>query len=212
MDLKSAEFIKTASFGGWSLYQCEGQYCFKSKDEDGEWAKTPNGKLLTAKSWSVADKILDDLDSFGPEYCGSDSSLPWQYTWIENFSSMSHQELEDELDRCFLKRAEWTQEPLVASIENLSKVFGVRKDKKRIIREWLSNCTPIQMTAACCIGNAYYSLNVAYELASLITSNADKKKIAELADAVALCLQETPFDVMATFDVFAIYYKSEENA
>ena len=63
---------------------------------------------------------------------------------------------------------------------------------------------------ACAIGNAYYSLNVAYQLAALIEHNQDEElsaKMSELADTVAMMIGEIPFDVMQTFRLFELYYR-----
>lgn len=204
-----AKLIKESYFGEWAMYEKDNSYAFRQTDEDGEWAHTPYGALLTTGYRKIADKLLDDLDSFGSDYRGGDSALPWQYTIIDHFSKLSHKEVEKVLDDSFLKKKDWTLDSGLETNPTARELFGIRADKKAAIRNWLSKCSHLQMTAACCIGNACYSLNVAYTIAELMEKydgEQYREKLNTLADIVATCIQDTPFNIKAIFSVFELYY------
>ena len=209
-DLVDAIFVADGTFGEWEMYSKDGYYYFREAYEDGEWAYTPNHNLLSTQYEKLANKILDDLESFGAEYRGSESSIPWQYTLIDSFDAPSHEEVERMLDESFLQKKDWTLDAGLEKNDAARDLFGIKEDKRDQIRKWLSKCTKMQMTAACCVGNAYYSLNVAYQLAAFIEHNQDEElsaKMSELADAVAMMIGEIPFDVMQTFRLFELYYR-----
>ncbi len=201
-----AELVQEGS--EWEMYKLDNIYGFR-KIEDDEWALTPKGNQLTTNFEKIAHRLLDDLDSFGEYYRGGDSALPWQYTIIDNFSCLSHKEIEEILDSSFLKKKDWTLDSNLESNPRARVLFGIQPGKREMIRKWLSKCSYLQLTAACCIGNACYSLNVAYTIAELMetTSGNDyNEKLHLLANNVAACIDEVPFVIMSMFRLFELYY------
>ena len=202
-----AELISESDYGSWELYRVGDHYQIWDCDEE-EWARTPGGTLLTTSYEELAERILEDIDSFGPDYMGGDSVLPWHYTMVERFSKMDHAAVEKLLDDCFLKKTDWSLDANVSS-ESLRELFGMRPNKKKQIRDWLSSCTIMQMNAACCIGNSFHSLNMAYVLADYLekyTGEELDEKMGVLADHIAAFTNDVPFEVMAILATFKLYY------
>lgn len=200
-----AEMVEES--GAWELYKIDSRLYFWDSDEE-QWARTPGGVILSTAYEELASRILEDLDSFGPEYMGGDSVLPWHYTMVEHFSKMDHAAVEKMLDDSFLKKTDWSLDANVTA-GNVRELFGMRDDKRRLIRDWLSKCTIMQMTAACCIGNSFHSLNIAYILAEYMEKydeNEMEGRMLLLANAVAQLTNDVPFDVIATMMVFKLYY------
>lgn len=209
-ELVDAVLIKTDMFREWEMYSKDGNYFFREAYDHGEWAKTPNNNLLSTQYEVLADRILSDLGSFGCDYRGSESSIPWQYTLIDSFFAPSHEEVERMLDKSFLQKEDWTLDSGLEKYGEIRDLFGIRVGKRDQIRKWLAKCTKMQMTAACCIGNAYHSLNVAYQLAAFIEQHQSddlSDQMSKLADTVAMMVGEVPFDVMQTFRLFELYYR-----
>lgn len=201
------ELIETSMDEDWGMYKKGDLYYFINLNEE-ELVQTPKGNDLSTSYRELADRLLSDLETFGSDYCGSDSSLAWQYSIIDNFLPLKREEIVRILDDCFLKRADWTLDENDESL--LTKlVFNNRPGKRDQIHEWLTKCTYLQLTAACSVANAYQSLNIAYELAN----NMEKSTGVELdeqngllADTIALVMDVMPVEVLTVFELFELFY------
>ena len=103
----------------------------------------------------------------------AESIIPWHFTMIDNFIKMEHEQVEQMLNECFMEKHDWT-------FDVDEEVFGDSEERVEAIRTWLSKCTHMQMTAACCIGNAYHSINIAYVLAALLETIRAKHFVSSL--------------------------------
>lgn len=173
---------------------------------------TPNGNKLTADTEELAERIVCDLNEYGPEYMGSDSILPWQYTFVDNFSKMDRDKVAGIIADSFLHDPDWT---LAVDNEGLRVIFGSEEVRMQEMRDWLSELDNKQLTAVCCIGNAYESINIAYIFAKyLIEYNSDvlSSKIEELGRLIeALTGEFFALDIISDFETFKLYYKTESN-
>lgn len=128
---------------------------------------------------------------------------------IDNFSRMDHSDVEEILDQSFMQRNDWTFEENQDD-EDWTVVFDEEESRNDTIREWLSNCTHMQMTAACCIGNAYHSINIAFVLARLMENYEGdklKQKFIHLARQIAESSVYGPAeDIIGDFTTFELYY------
>lgn len=152
----------------WVMVSREKEYYFTYTGGNKlDYVKTPSGLRVHTPYRELAERILKDLEKYGYNYRSADTILSWQFTFLENFSSMSHEQLEQVLDQCFLQKPDWT---FAVNQNNKDWItsFGREPERKAMIRKWLSKCTNMQMTAACCIGNAYHSLNIAFVLAEMM--------------------------------------------
>ncbi len=147
---------------GWSIVKKDKYYYFL--DNDKEYATTPGGDLLKTTYLELAKRILNDLVQYGPDDFSADSILPWHYTMVENFSKMTHEAVEKVLIDSFINRYDWTYNADVEDTD-FESIWGERGEREEEIMKWLTKITHLQMTAACCIGNAYHSLNLAYIMA-----------------------------------------------
>lgn len=188
----------------WTIVQKDGRYFFI--DEDKEYAATPRGAILSTSYMNLAERILEDLDTYGPDNFSADSILPWHYTMVENFSKMDHKQVEDVLADSFINRYDWTYTTDVEDTE-WKEIWGVRGVREGEIMEWLSKITHMQMTAACCIGNAYHTINIAYMLATIMeTCDGDERetKFNKLADFVGE--NSEYYASVDDFKTFELYY------
>jgi tetratricopeptide (TPR) repeat protein len=181
-DKDDYEFVEEGE--EWSIVKKDDYYFFIDEYED--YATTPRGDLLRTCYIELAERILEDLDTYGPDDFSADSILPWHYTMVENFSRMEHKAVEDVLADSFINRYDWTY-TVNAEDTSLEDIWGVRGVREGEIMEWLHKITNMQMTAACCIGNAYHTINIAYMLAIIMeTCDSDEReaKFEELADII----------------------------
>ena len=70
--------------------------------------KTPAGNPVTTLYQPLAERLVQDLKEYGPSSFSAGSALPWHYTMIDNFASMSHEAVERELIGSFLSQPDWT--------------------------------------------------------------------------------------------------------
>ena len=211
-DNSSTEIVKTSRDGRWLIAKKKNMYYFfDTAAEPPKPVRTPRGELLRTSYYQLAERILDDLVEYGTKYMGAESVLPWHFTMVDNFVAMEHERVEAILSECFMQKYDWT-----CSTE-YEEVFGDAIERLKEIRQWLSKCTHMQMTAACCIGNAYNSLNVAYVLALLMENSSGhmlKKQMKMLAEIVE---ENSMYDdvesILRVFDTFQLYYgiHNEEN-
>jgi hypothetical protein len=134
----------------------------------------------------------------------AESIIPWHCTMIDNFASIKHTQIEEMLDESFLQAYDWTY------AVGRNDIFGDIEERIPMIRKWLSKCTHMQMTAVCCIGNAYHSINIAFVLAALMEHYSGKalrkqfKALAEIVEENAL--YDDLDNIMKVFDTFNLYY------
>lgn len=203
--MEKTEIIKYSRDGRWLISKTENLYCFfEITENEAIPAKTPSGKTLVTKYLKLAERILDDLTIYGTDYMSAESVLPWHYTMMDNFVTMNHEQIETMLDECFLKKRDWTYR------SDHSEIFGCIKERNPAIRDWLSKCTHMQLTAACCIGNAYHSINIAYVLATLL-ENYTEKTLSEQFKALAEIVEKNSMyddfnSILQVFDTFNLYY------
>lgn len=203
--MAESEIIKYSRDSRWLIAKVEDRYYFfDTAQEKPVPLKTPSGKLVVTSYYQLAERILDDLSAYGTEYMTAESVIPWHFTMVDNFVVMEHEQVEAMLDDCFLQKHDWTYGA------DSEEIFGDEEDRIPAIREWLSKCTHMQMTAACCIGNAYHSINVAYVLAVLMenyTGKALRKQFKALAEIVEENAMYDDLDsIMNVFDTFNLYY------
>ena len=194
--------------GNLVLLQMSGVYAFVDfdKGEDGI-ITTPGGDLLRTSYYELAVKLFDDLVKYGIDNMSASSIVPWHFTMVQNFLKMTHKEVEDMLISCFLQKHDWTFD----KYDDLwFSAFGEKDTRNKKIKEWLSKCTHMQMTAACCIGNAYDSINLSYVLAVLVESYSGaelRKQMKQLAQMINDNYGVAPInDIINDFNNFNLYY------
>lgn len=187
----------------WTLIQQDKFYYFI--DADGDYATTPNGIKLRTLYLELAERILNDLDVYGPDNYSADSVLPWHYTMVENFARMEHRDVENVLIDSFINRYDWTY--TVDLDHEWGELFGERDTRESEIMEWLKKITHMQMTAACCIGNAYHTINISYILA-IIMEKYDGEKRYEMFEELSEIINDNSdyFANVDDFKTFELYY------
>lgn len=176
--------------------------------EDDHVLTTPAGNPVGTMYEALAQRMLTDLEKYGKNTRSGASVLPWHYTMLDSFAPMRHEQVEQILARSFLSRVDWTcRVNLGAEWKN---TFGKWNDRKEYIEQWLSEASFMQMTAACCIGNAYGSLNLAMALALALEKNTGKERDDRLT-AIAMLVADTyqfgSFeDIYDSFKTFELYY------
>ena len=169
---------------------------------------TPRGNPVTTLYKSIAERILLDLSRYGMNFHSADSILAWHFTTIDSFAPMEHEQVEQVLISSFLNTVDWTCRDNHGS--EWAQVFGKWKSRKEEIIAWLQKATIMQMTAACCIGNAYHSINLALTLAGMMeqfTGDDRAKAFADLAHLIEDNSYYGPFDdLIKDFCTFELYY------
>ncbi len=193
---------------GYSCVFREDKYYFL--DEDGKVICTPGGHAISTIYRKLANRIFEDIVSYGLDDMGSYSILPWHYTMIDNFAQMGKVRVIQVLEQSFLTKKDWT---FVPNNESWNRVFGMESIRKEEVMTWLSKCSIMQLTAACCIANAYHSINMAFSMAKTLEQSTDESRRTVMANFSELAAQGTEmtgmgsaFDIMQDFDTFELYY------
>ena len=200
------ELVKYSNDKNWLIAKNENRYyIFDATGEKPTPFETPRGKLFNTSYYVLAERALADLEKYGEHNMTAESVIPWHFTMVDNFSQMKHEQVEAILDECFLQKYDWTY------VSEHEEVFGDLETRISEIREWLSKCTHMQMTAVCCIGNAYHSINVAYVLAHIIENCSGsllKEQIQLLAKMVEEdgAILEDLESILRVFSTFQLYY------
>lgn len=173
-----------------------------------EILKTPAGNSIITLYESLAKRIIHDLEQFGMNYRSVTSILSWHFTTIDNFAPMGEERVKQVMEESFLNQVDWTCQERYGT--NWFILFGKWKERRRYIEQWLSKATLMQLTAACCIGNAYESLNLALVLALVMErykGNAREEKLREVAQHLANTYQFGPCEeIFSVFKTFELYY------
>lgn len=208
--MAETEILKYSPDKHWVIAKIDDvHYFFDTSAEKPVPVETPQGRLLETSYYVLAERILEDLYVYGEDNMTGESVIPWQFTILDNFGLMKHEQVEKMLDECFIQKYDWTYDA------DYDEVFGDKEERISTIRKWLSKCTHMQMTAACCIGNAYHSLNVAFVLATLIENYSGKslyKQFKALAKIVSSRYEDLD-SILSVFETFNLYYgiHNEEN-
>lgn len=157
---------------------------------------------------TVADRILLDLNRYGMNFHSVDSILAWHFTLIDNFAPMGHERVERILAGSFLRTTDWTCKENRGA--DWYKAFGKWSMRKEQIVEWLEKATIMQMTAACCIGNAYNSINLALTLAIIMEKYTGHDRTRAF-DVLAKLIEDNSYygpyvDIIRDFNTFSLYY------
>ncbi|NLT46233.1 MAG: hypothetical protein GXX80_12085 [Thermotogaceae bacterium] len=169
---------------------------------------TPEGNYVITSYEKIAHRIIEDLDKYGMVFHSPCSILSWHFTMLDSFCCLEHDEVKEILVSCFLKKHDWTCQ--VDHGEDWLKAFGKWRVRKNLIHKWLEKATHMQMTAACCIGNAYNSLNLALTLAIIMEKNSGVQREIAL-EALADLLSEDlscgdKSEIIDVFRTFELYY------
>lgn len=208
--MSELQVIADREDGKWLLLQ-DGQVFFLTQVINGEAEviRTPGGQVVTTTHRGLASRLLNYLGEHGMEYHAPDSILAWHFTYVESFSRMEHGAIEEMLDRCFLQSRDWTYAVTDRGYK-WRTLFGDENERIDIIRRWLTACTSMQLTAACCIGNAYASLNLAYVLAKTLELSGGESRFDQIQNIANLIAQVPEFgpyeEIMNTLVLFDFYY------
>ena len=186
-------------------YQKDGDRYVIYQDE--QVLKTPAGLKVTTLYKPLADRILLDLERYGMNYRSSHSILAWHFTMIDNFASMGRARVEHAMAASFLTHPDWTCREKHGS--DWSCAFGNWSSRQEQLAYWLQRMTLMQLTAACCIANAYESLNVAFVLALILERSRGEERDKKLSYAASLLadtyLYGTYEEICSTFKTFELY-------
>ena len=169
---------------------------------------TPGGNIVTTMYEPLAKRILLDLMRYGKNTRSAASILPWHYTMIDNFAPMGHESVEQIMTNSFLTHVDWTCIERYGT--DWARIFGNWNERKKYIEQWLSKATLMQMTAACCIGNAYESLNLSLVLARVLEKYKGEERTEKLRKVAGLLAGTNQFGscdtIYSDFKTFELYY------
>jgi len=204
------EIAQFSSDRKWMLVQCNGSYFFSdNRGSAPDLIRTPGGTRVSTIYRQLADRLLLDLQAYGTDASAPASLLPWHYSLIDLFSRMEHEQVEAILESGFLSCSDWTLEG--GEVSALYPAFGTAPERIDEIRAWIRKCTPMQLTAAACIGNSYHSINLAFVLAHLMENYRDADLDSRFV-ALAQLLAEHNADyapaekLLQDFQNFRLYY------
>ena len=187
----------------------DGVYTFWNDDKQ---LLTPRGLACSTKSRKLADRILSDWIRHGESFSGA-SALPWQFTYQDNFLPLGEEGVRNAMIESFITPNDWTlccNPPSPKAYMHFRAWFGSPDSRLDELQRWLGGLNLNQLTAACCVGNAFESLNVAYVL-SLIHQQfkEEEKKIAAVKEVGQIVRKflGVGISVKRVFSLFEMYWE-----
>ena len=154
---------------------------------NGTLLRTPTGNPVETRSKPLAERIRQDVSIYGPDVHSEPhySILPCHFTYLDNFKAFGHDRVLEILVDSFPPDADWSYSIQARTddkrtMDLAKKWFGAPSSRGSMINTWLSRCSVVQMTAACCVANAWHSMNVAYAMAA--ARQRGRESVDELAD------------------------------
>jgi len=173
----------------------------------GESVLAPNGKPAEVDDKRLAEAIKRHIDTHGPEMTGASDILAWHYTYQCNFKPMGQARVVEMLKECFLRKSKDITFVLGAKIKKIADIFGTEKKTVPEVEKWLEGLSTRQLTAACCIGNAYHSINLARLIAAGMADGWCKISKESFADMVSSVFQFEPGEILSDIELFELYYQ-----
>ena len=190
----------------------DGAYTFVDDDEQ---LSTPGGTPCVVKSKELAERILADWEEC-PDSFDGDCSLPWIYTYQENFARMGEAKVREVLVQCFKKEQDWTFHCPSANPSvwmTFRSCFGEFTSQWKEIEVWLGRLNLYQLTAACCVGNAFQSLNVAFVFSFILETEEEEPGEREaaldnIAELIEVYQGEDRDFVRNVYALFELFWKA----
>lgn len=198
--------------GDYSIQKQEDYYIVQCGDETLE---TPGGKVAKTSYLPLAQRLLKDWKELGYDsYTQPDSILSYHFSLVENFLPMSKQEVLNMLNTLNWER-NWTFQRCPSPDPHVWMqwivTFGQGDDKKiQLVRQWMRNCTHMQLVAMTCVYNATMSYNVAFYLAVIVEEVPEEEQeesVKHLHDFYSKFDPSIEYDEFwRIFECFRLYY------
>lgn len=205
INLDKVKVSKRGKHHRWYIVEGDGKYFFLSNER--KIAKSSKGYVLQTGFWPLAEKILDELDSFGEEKCPAVSFLGLHKVMRDTFSTLTRNAAQKFIEDEFLNKEDWLFS--IPETDHMwTKVIGTQETRKAEISNWLSKALHMQINSAYCLCQRYNSLNLAFVVA-MITEYVSEESCANDFKHFALYLSKKskvkidPTDLQ----VFAFYYR-----
>lgn len=176
---------------------------------NGHICRTPKGTPAETENEILATRIFEHIKVYGDEMTGVSNILSWHYTYQCNFRPLGQRAVVEILKDCFLGDKRDITYLIADKISYLGKIFGEKTERQALIEKWLEGCSVRQLTAACCIGNGYRSLNVAYIFQMISFSEdigSDEKVKDSLINVLSQVMSILPTDIESDIELFKFYY------
>lgn len=199
--------------------------------DDDEVLLTPvENNVVCTPHEELAKRLVEDINEFGLDYTNGNSLFSWQCTYLDRTVPYGYYIFRQAMENSFLGYPDWTFNSRFLKNKRLVSILGSSSgwnERFYNMHIWLDNLSLMQLTAACCIANAYESLNISYSLATIIHEKIGKERddaIAEFASLVDKCgffpelnefghllqdrgiLEKWPSPTIRDFKNFELYY------
>lgn len=149
--------------------------------KDGQPLLTPMMRPVRTVFRPLADRLLEDLATYGEDPSNLMSLVAFQYAMTDFFSVMPREELEHSIAIGLDGENDWTFNcPTIAPepLAHWTKLFGTHAENAVCGKEWLASLTPSQLCAVYMLGRALRSVNIPYIVATTLNPH-DVKSYAE---------------------------------
>ena len=178
-------------------------------EEDDEPLTTPGGRLVRTTYRALADRLRDDLETYGDDPSDPVSLVAFHYAMIDFFADMSRLALERNVASGLERENDWTFSCPTATPEPMMKwmgLFGTHSSQASDAEEWLSTLNRMQLCAGCVLGRAIESVNIPYIVATRLSS-AD---VGDYAEEVSNFYPYADAEELAKyFENFLFYFSLE---
>jgi len=164
------------------------------------------GYAVECHSEEVAKQLCKDLDEFGEEPSNPLSLVAFQYAFIDFFSKLPRQELEESVSSGLDINWDWTFSCPTATPKPLMDwiaLFGTHSANAANGKNWLSTLSLTQLCAVSVLGRAIESVNIPFILATSLKPKHLSKFSAEVSKRYGTYSKEK---CNAIFNKYLFYY------
>ncbi|NCC04609.1 MAG: hypothetical protein EOM37_11350 [Proteobacteria bacterium] len=187
----------------------EGDYYYIFKNS--KKINTPMGQIVKTKFQSLADKLVNDLITFGESPTDPVSIVAFHFAMIDFFSTMPRAELEQSVAVGLDRENDWTFNCPSAEPEFKMKwmgIFGTSTSNAKNGRDWLSSLSLIQLCAVCVTGRALESVNIPFIITNYISHDNIKVFAREIVERYPFIKIE---ELIKIIENYMFYFSLEKN-
>ena len=167
-----SKFIKRSGNGKYGLWDLDGRYVFCSSDKDNpEVFTTAADRPVMTSYRTLADAILEDLDTFGPQSPDLRSVARWHLDLMNEGLRMKQSEFDEAVKRECLSMQDWTES--IDKQDAWTSFFRLTLLDRNGIEAWIDKCTHMQLNAILHVCRALKSVRIALSVARVMECMGD---------------------------------------
>ena len=162
-----SKFVKRSRNGKYGLWDSDGRFLFCSSDEKKpEVFTTAANYPITTSYRKLADAMLEDLDTYGPQSEDQQSIARWQLDLVNDYIRLKAPEFADVVKKECLSEPDWTES--INKQDAWTLFFRHTLLDRAGIEAWIDKCTHMQLNAILHVYRALKSARIALSVARVM--------------------------------------------